>query len=134
VTLKLKFADFSLVTRSHSLDGPLLSSTEIARIAAVLLEGVDVGTGVRLLGVSVSGLERSDVAGGRQLSLVDLIEFDSPGPEDTRSRPSAPARAEVEAAVDAIRSRYGAAAVGPATVVDREKGLRVKELGDAQWG
>ena len=43
------------------------------------------------------------------------------------------AKGEVDSAVGAIRQRYGAGAVGPATVVE-PKGLRVKRLGDAQWG
>jgi hypothetical protein len=43
------------------------------------------------------------------------------------------AQGDVDAAIDAIRRRYGAAAVGPAAVLGRG-GLRVKELGDSQWG
>lgn len=139
VNLKLRFADFSTITRSQSLSGPLLSSVEIARIASALLEGVDVSTGVRLLGVSVSSLEPLATAGGRQLSLMDLNDLgraggDSVPPGGKSKRPSEPARAEVEAAIDAIRARYGAGAVGPATVVENGAGLRVKELGDRQWG
>ncbi len=129
VNVKLRFADFSTITRSHSLSGPLFSSMEIARLASELLSGVDVGPGVRLLGVSVSSLEPLATAGGRQLSLLD-----SEGGEAAPRRADGPLRAEVEAAVDAIRARYGAHAVGPATVVERGGGLRVKELGDQQWG
>ncbi len=40
---------------------------------------------------------------------------------------------EVEAAVSAIRARYGNASVGPATLIGRG-GLVVKERGDTQWG
>jgi DNA polymerase-4 len=139
VNLKLRFADFSTITRAQSLNGPLLSSVEIARIATALLEAVDVGTGVRLLGVSVSSLEPLATAGGRQLSLMDLNDMArepraGAGSSSASKRPSEPARAEVEAAIDAIRTRYGARAVGPATVLDRGSGLRVKELGDGQWG
>ncbi|MGH9297213.1 MAG: DNA polymerase IV [Acidimicrobiales bacterium] len=134
VTLKLKFADFSLITRSHSLECPLLSSSEIARMASALLEGVDVGAGVRLLGVSVSTLEAASVASSRQLSLVDLDSLAPAAAAAAANRVPSAARVEVDAAVDAIRSRYGAGSVGPATVIDPEKGLRVKELGDAQWG
>ncbi len=129
VNLKLRFGDFSTITRAHSLPGPLFSSLEIARLAAELLSGVDVGPGVRLLGVSVSSLEPLATAGGRQLSLLDLDRA-----EEAPRRADGPLRAEVEAAVDAIRARYGAHAVGPATVVEAGRGLRVKELGDQQWG
>lgn len=132
VNVKLRFADFSTITRSQSLAGGLLSSSEIARVASALLGGVDVAAGVRLLGVSVSSLEPADAPSGRQLSLVDVAgagEADS-----SRRRPPEAERAEVEAAVDAIRARYGARSVGPATVVDRTGGLRVKQVGDQQWG
>ena len=121
VTLKVRFGDFSTITRSHSLKGSLLSSSEISRVATALLAGVDVSPGVRLIGVSVSSLEPREAASGRQLELLD--------PNVT----SAVARGDVDAAVGAIRDRYGAGAVGPAAVVG-PTGLRVKRLGDAQWG
>ena len=47
--------------------------------------------------------------------------------------PRQPAWDEVEAAVSAIRARYGNASVGPAALVGRD-GLAVKERGDTQWG
>lgn len=137
VSIKLRFADFSTITRSHTLSGPLLSSSEIAQIASVLLEAIDVGAGVRLIGVAVSSLEPLETAGGRQLALLSPGELSpdtgAPGQPDGAKPPPALARAEVEAAVDAIRARYGVGAVGPAAVVEGER-LRVKELGDRQWG
>jgi hypothetical protein len=36
-------------------------------------------------------------------------------------------------AVDSIRERYGTASVGPAALIG-SSGLRVKQVGDAQWG
>jgi DNA polymerase-4 len=133
VNVKLRFADFSTIVRSHSLGGPLLTSIEIARVATALIESVDVGCGIRLVGVSVSSLEPLESASGRQLSLLDPLEL-AAAPRDGRRRPGEPARAEVEAAVDAIRKRYGAHAVGPATAIDPGAALRVKELGDRPWG
>jgi len=121
VTLKVRYGDFSTITRSHSLKGPLLSSSEIAQVANALLDGVDVSPGVRLIGVSVSSLEPRESASGRQLELLDA------------SVTSAVARGDVAAAVGAIRSRYGVGAVGPAAVVG-PRGLEVKRVGDAQWG
>ena len=130
VTLKVRFGDFTTITRSRSLPGPLLSASEIARASKSLLEAVDVSPGVRLIGVSVSSLEPREANAGHQLELIAV------GSEHTVA--AAPhsgevAKGEVDSAVGAIRRRYGAGAVGPATVVG-PKGLRVKRPGDAQWG
>jgi DNA polymerase-4 len=145
VTLKVRFGDFSTITRSHSLPGPLLSASEIAQVSGSLLDAVDVTPGVRLIGVSVSTLEPRETAGGRQLELLSLGGLTSTGTASTPQASSAPparseepaaqavARGEVDTAVGAIRDRYGADAVGPAAIAG-PKGLRVKRVGDAQWG
>ncbi len=131
-------------------------------MAGALLDAVDVSPGVRLLGVSVSGLVDTDTT-ARQLSFDDQDEPVVPGSRAT-ARPVPPGRGtapgpaprrgparragaagaagqatrslawhEVEAAVSAIRARYGNASVGPAALVGRD-GLAVKERGDTQWG
>ena len=62
----MRFGDFRTITRSRTAGDPVSSGPAIARVAKELLDGVDPGPGVRLLGVSVSGL----VEGGtRQLTL-----------------------------------------------------------------
>lgn len=130
VTLKVRFGDFTTITRSRSSPGPLLSASEIAHVSGSLLDAVDVSPGVRLIGVSVSSLEPRGSAGGRQLELLTIGAEPTMGAGPTTG---AVAKGEVDSAVGAIRQRYGAGAVGPATVVE-PKGLRVKRLGDAQWG
>jgi DNA polymerase-4 len=130
VTLKVRFGDFTTITRSRSLPSPLLSASEIAQVSGSLLDGVDVSPGVRLLGVSLSSLEPRDSAGGRQLELLGIGVGAS---VDAAPTAGAVAKGEVDSAVGAIRQRYGAGAVGPATVVG-PKGLSVKRLGDAPWG
>ncbi len=128
VTVKVRYGDFTTITRSHSLRRPVASSTELVKIATALLSAIEVHQGVRLLGVSVSSLEtRADVA-GEQLALVDLAALAEGQVHSTLA-----GRTDVDAAVDAIRERYGTASVGPAALVGRS-GLRVKQLGDAQWG
>jgi len=144
VNLKVRFGDFRTVTRAHSLGRPLESSSEIAAIASALLEGVDVATGVRLIGVSVSSLEPESAASGRQLSLLGAAELvrGSAGARSTAepgvrlpgdAGPSPGRRGDVERAVDAIRRRYGQRSVGPAALVSPE-GIRAKEVGDTAWG
>jgi DNA polymerase IV len=115
VTLKVRFGDFRTITRSRTVPDPLSGGTEITRIAKELLDGVDPGTGVRLLGVSVSGLVQG---GTRQLSLDDV---------------SAGSWEDATTAVDEIRARFGAEAVVPASMAGPE-GIRVTRRGDQQWG
>jgi hypothetical protein len=71
---------------------------------------VDCARGVRLLGVSLSHLAP---AAARQGTL-DLDDPDDPDAADDAQRQR---RADVERAVDAVRDRFGARSVGPASVV-----------------
>lgn len=129
-TLKVRFGDFSTITRSHSLPVSFASGSEIATVTAALLEGVDLTGGVRLIGVSVSQLEPEGPAASRQLRLTGLEELlvGADARPDGREN-----HRDVEVAIDAIRRRYGARSVGPAAAMS-EGGMRVKQLGDAQWG
>ena len=54
VTIKVRYSDFTTVTRSHSQDPATRDADEIAARACALLERTDAGRRpVRLLGVSV---------------------------------------------------------------------------------
>ena len=85
------------------------------RAATELLERIDPTPGVRLLGVHVSQLVEGSA---RQLSLDDV---------------EAPSWDDATGAIDAIRARYGADAIVPASLAGPE-GIRVKRRGDQQWG
>lgn len=115
VTLKLRFGDFRTITRSVTLPSAVDDAPVIARAAADLLATVDPSPGIRLLGVTVSGLTR-DVA--RQLSFDDLGSRTWHG---------------ASSAIDEIRSRFGDTAIGPAAAMGRD-GLNVKRRGQNQWG
>lgn len=72
VTIKVRYADFSTVTRSHTDAAPTHDAAEITQRALALLERTDaVSRPVRLLGVGTHGLvdESSQVALPRSLSL-----------------------------------------------------------------
>jgi DNA polymerase-4 len=63
VTVKIRYADFTTVTRSHSLPEASQEEAAIARRAVALLARTDAGTRpVRLAGVSVHGLVSQDEA------------------------------------------------------------------------
>jgi DNA polymerase-4 len=56
VTVKVRWPDFSSISRSRTLNGATDRAEVVAQVAQSLLDGLDVGGGVRLLGVGVSGL------------------------------------------------------------------------------
>jgi DNA polymerase-4 len=63
VTLKIKFADFEIITRSRSLLAPVTGRDELERLACGLLEvEMPLPKRVRLLGVSLSALQIGDDA------------------------------------------------------------------------
>jgi DNA polymerase-4 len=69
VTVKVRYDDFTTVTRSRTLPWPLVEAAEIARQARALLRQSEAGRRpVRLLGVTASGLLQGEAP---QRSLFD---------------------------------------------------------------
>ncbi len=57
LTLKVKFGDFRTINRSRTLPVPIGDRSELADVGASLLRGLlPVDTGIRLLGLTLSGL------------------------------------------------------------------------------
>jgi DNA polymerase-4 len=112
VNVKLRFGDFRTLSRSETVD-PTDSGTTIARTAKRLLGKLDVGDGVRLLGVGMSALS-ADM--GRQMTLDEI---------------AGGAWEQADEAVDEIRAKFGKAAIGPAVLGG---GGEAREPGTQQWG
>jgi DNA polymerase-4 len=129
VTVKVKFTDLSLQTRSHTLDRAIGTGSAIGQVAAALLAGINPMDGIRLLGVSASGLVEGG-GGGDQLSF-DLGDGRSEGTQGAASLEQS--WGDVTTAVDAIRSKFGKSAVGSAGMVT-EDGVQVPARRDAPWG
>ncbi len=71
ITVKVRYPDFTTLTRSRSLDRPTASAELMATLATDLLRSTDAeNRGVRLLGVTGSGLSTGHV-GPEQLDLFD---------------------------------------------------------------
>ena len=85
VTLKLRYSDFTTITRQESLPSGTDSDRDVRNAARRLFDAAWSGARVRLLGVGVAGLE--DVA------QMDLF---------TR-----PASARLDHTLDAVRKRFG---------------------------
>ena len=105
VQLKVRFPDFATITRAQTLPDPTDVAAVIADAARALLDSVDLGDGVRLLGVSVSQLGAPGAVQGR-------LDLDDPVPA------TSPERAALERTVDAVRARFGPDAVGRAASVE----------------
>lgn len=73
ITLKIKYADFKLQTKSHSVEFPIQAAESIFREAVLLLEAAEIGRrDIRLLGVSLSNfktIEASDDSDKSQLEM-----------------------------------------------------------------
>jgi DNA polymerase-4 len=98
IQLKLRYEDFTTITRAHSLEQPTQSDREIfGQIRRLFLANWKQGAAVRLLGVQTSNFESA----GAQLDLLE------------------PARDErwqkVLAAADHLRDKFGESAIGLAT-------------------
>ena len=138
--LKIKLSDFRLLTRSRTLPEPVDTAAPIASAARALLREREMRaliaeSGARLLGVSIANLVQGTT---EQLHLFGevgpAVKVGEVVPEVVRTRLRDPAEdRKLTEAVDAIRSRFGIAAVGPATLAAGGR-LRVKRPGDTQWG
>jgi DNA polymerase-4 len=117
VVVRLRFGDFTRVTRSHTVGEPTAASKTILATARALLAAampLISHKGITLLGLSVTNLERGGGASGRQLEL-----------------PLKPGTGlAVDLTLDAIRDRFGPKAVTRAVLLDRGPGLAAWLLPD----
>jgi DNA polymerase-4 len=99
VNLKLRYADFSTLTRQVTLPDATDSGPVLYAHAVALFEKTWDRRPVRLVGVGGTNLEQ----GGRQLRLFEQ--------EDRR-------QAQLDAALDRIRVKYGESAIRRASLID----------------
>jgi DNA polymerase-4 len=102
VTLKLRFADFSTLTRRHT-DDPTQDGLLIYRRALALLERIPLRQAVRLIGLSVSGLGPATAG---QLSLLE--------PDPAR-------RERLAQAMDRVTARFGEESLRPASLLRKPR-------------
>ena len=114
VTLRLRFDDFSRATRSHTMPRASAHTQTILDSARRLLRAAQpliASRGVTLVGIAVGNLEDGDAV---QL----LLPFDRTAGE------------RLDAALDAVRERFGSSSVGRAVLLGRDQGLTVPMLPD----
>lgn len=98
VTVKIRFADFTTRTTQRTLDVPVSLADDVGAAARELFEEAwSPGTGLRLLGVGVSGFEEP-------VAQLDLFGEDLSA-QDERRR-------QLTQSMDAVAERFGRDAVG----------------------
>lgn len=143
VTVKFKWPDFTITTRSRTLPRPTDGATTIARTATELLHEPGIaeritGQGVRLIGVSVANLgEPGPGTDAPQLSLFDATGAQVPGAAPRAAQSVSPPAgvalvgpaaqvgpavrpaqvAQVDEVVARVRERFGHDALAPAALV-----------------
>lgn len=99
--IKLRFSDFSTITRQQSFTSALNSDRELIAVAMSLFEREHVGRPIRLVGFGVSHL----VAPGHTLSAQQELFVDLAGKaQDDRNN-------KLDQAVDALRHAFGSEAI-----------------------
>jgi DNA polymerase-4 len=115
ITVKLRFSDFTTVTRSRSLESPTNVGRDVYRAARWLLQRSEVGERpVRLIGVGVSGLESG--------TAPHQLATDRP-----------PAWDDLADAVSSVRGRFGDGAVRPARLLEADRS-RETQAGERPGG
>jgi DNA polymerase-4 len=124
VTLKVKYADFTLVTRRVTLDHPTDDDGVIYETARAQLARIDPSRDVRLAGVTVSGFggggADGEAEGPGQLDLFAAAGLATGAGEAAPDPSDDPRRRRLHAAMDALSDKFGEGTVKKADLVDRE--------------
>jgi DNA polymerase-4 len=122
VVLRLRFADFSRATRSHTLTAPTSATEPLLAAARALLRAAEpmiAERGLTLVGVAVTNL--SGPEGAVQLTLPL-----GPPVETVRASLDQP----LDSVLDLVQDRFGATAVQRGTLLGRDPGWEMPRLPD----
>jgi len=114
VVLRLRFADFTRITRSHTLPHATAETQAVLVTARILL--AETMPMIERRGLTLVGLAVANLSDDRTVQL--LLPFDRRN------------GGELDAAVDAVRERYGSNAIMRAVLLGRDQGLSVPLLPD----
>ncbi len=113
ISIKVRFSDFTTITRSRTLRDPTDVSRDIYATALALFDGLGLQRArLRLVGVRVEGLMDS-----AQAPVQGLLDEPEHGWRD------------VDRAVDQASARFGAGAVRPASLVEGERSATTPKRG-----
>lgn len=118
-TVKLKFSDFRMITRSRTSPTPLSSAQAMLRLIESALDEIDLQDGVRLVGFSTRNFSEPTA----QSSLFDV------GANAAEASDLDAVWRDTTSAIDEIRQRFGAGAIRPASTLNTGR-----EPGSSPWG
>lgn len=107
ICTEIKYSDFRSVSHQMNITPPISSTDAIYRHSCELFEELWDGSPIRLLGVRVTKLMEEDTP-------VQLSLFDYQAPVSEKQQ-------KLDAALDAIRSRYGKDAIKRGSLMDSPK-------------
>jgi DNA polymerase-4 len=113
VTVRLRFDDFTRITRSHTLPGATAETVTVLDAARLLLH--DARPLIRERGVTLVG--------------VAVANLDS-GPFEQLELPFRRGRGVLDDALDGVREKFGSTAIGPAVLLGRDPSETVPMLPD----
>jgi DNA polymerase-4 len=114
ISIKVRFSDFTTITRSRTLRDPTDVSRDIYATALALFDALGLQRArLRLIGVRMEALMDSD-----QAPVQGLLDEPEHGWRDA------------DRAVDQASARFGAGAVRPASLVEGERSATVTKRGD----
>jgi DNA polymerase-4 len=128
VVLRLRFGDFSRVTRSHTLERATARTDAVLEAARTLLAGAGPlirDRGLTLIGVAVGNLD-DDAA----LQLALPFTPRRAATHDPPVEPDVARESALDCALDDVRDRFGSAAVTRAALLRHGPGLEVPLLPD----
>ncbi|CAK7053461.1 MAG: DNA polymerase IV [Desulfovibrio sp.] len=134
ITLKVKYADFTNVTRARTLDAPTNLTRVIFDTAVELLEELNPAKKLRLIGVGVSHfgeIGNRPTPKVEQLSLLPVAD-DAPGSLARTAAGNTPGikkrdfarESAVDKAMDAVRDKFGANMVMRGKLLERDKTMQ----------
>jgi DNA polymerase-4 len=114
VVLRLRFDDFTRITRSHTLPGPTADTATILAALRVLLRACAElirAKGITLIGVALTNLDNADA-----------IQLELPfGRRDLHG---------IDGVLDRVRDRYGTSSISRGVLLGTDQGLTVPLLPD----
>ena len=118
-TVKIKFANFTSITRSRTSEKPLSSAQAMLRNIEPLLDEIEFSAGVRLVGITARNFAEPII----QPSLFD------DGARSAQANDLDAVWRDTTTAIDEIREKFGTGAIRPASTLNT-----AREPGASPWG